>query len=213
MLSNTLGNIARIFSNSMSTHLAFFYYSFSFHDYWLFMVYRRFAFTPTNQKAPLFEWHWFQCYVPRLIENQCLRAIGMIQPGLAQNIVARHFWVHRNTIQSKLRQSGNTRDRQRSGRPRMTSGQQDNHIRLVHLRDWFQTSNLTARSITGLRPISSRAVRNILRDRHIRPWRPAIRQILLPRLTWCRRHLRFTSQDSANSLFTEESRFHFPSVY
>ena len=42
-----------------------------------------------------------------------------------------------------------------------------NHIRLVHLRYGFQTSSLTGRSIPGLRPISSRTVRNRLRDRHI----------------------------------------------
>ena len=63
-----------------------------------------------------------------------LRAIGMLQAGLAQNIVARHFGVYRNTAHSLLRrfrQSGNTRNRQRSGR--VTSRQQHNHIKLVHL--------------------------------------------------------------------------------
>ena len=134
------------------------------------------------------------------------------------NFVARHFSIRCNTIQSLLivrrfRQSGNTRDRQRSDRLRVTSCQQDNHIRLVHLRDRFQTSSLTARSISGLRQISSRTVRNRLRDHHIRPRHPAICPILLPRhsaagLTWCRHHLRFIRQDWANILFTDESRFH-----
>jgi hypothetical protein len=71
---------------------------------------------------------------------------------------------------------GNTRDHRRPGRPRVTSRRQDNHIRLVHLRNRFQTSNLTARSITGLRPISSRTVRNRLREHNIRLRRPAIVQ-------------------------------------
>ena len=91
--------------------------------------------------------------MPRFTENQRHHAIDILQAGLTQNIVARHFGVHRNTMQSLLRrfrQSGNTRDRQRSGRPRVTSHQQDNHIRLVHLRYRFQTSSLTARSIPGL---------------------------------------------------------------
>jgi transposase len=72
----------------------------------------------------------------RPTENQRLRAIGMLQGGLAQKIVARHFGVHRNTIQSLLRrfrQSGNTRNRQRSDRSLVTSRQHDSHIRLVHL--------------------------------------------------------------------------------
>ena len=159
--------------------------------------------------------------MPRLDENQCLRAIGMLQAGLAQNVVARYFGCHRNTILSlwrRFKQSGNTRNHRRSGRPRVTSRRQDNHIRLVHLRNRFQTSNLTARSIPGLRPISSRTVRNRLHEHNIRPIRPAIRPILLPRhcalctrLTWCRRYLRFRIQDWANILFTDESRFHLDS--
>jgi hypothetical protein len=61
--------------------------------------------------------------MPRFTENQRRHAIGMLQAALAQNIIARHFGVHRNTIQSllrRIRQSGNTRDRQSSGRPRVT---------------------------------------------------------------------------------------------
>jgi hypothetical protein len=101
-----------------------------------------------------------------------------------------HYGVHRNTIQSLLRQSGNTKGRQRPGLPLVTSRQQDNHIRMVHLRDRFQTSILTVRSIPGLRPISSRTVRNRLRDRHIRSRRSVICPILLPmhraaRMTSC----------------------------
>ena len=102
--------------------------------------------------------------MPCLDENQRLRAIGMLQAGRAQNVVARRF-----------KQSGNTRNHRRSGRPRVTSRRQDNHIRLVHLRNRFQTSNITARSIPGLRPISSRTVRNRLREHNIGPRRPAIR--------------------------------------
>ena len=84
--------------------------------------------------------------MPRLDENQRLRAIGMLHAGLGQNVDAMHFGCHRNTILSlcrRFRQSGSTRDRRRSGRPRVTSRGQDNHIRLVHLRNRFQTSSLT----------------------------------------------------------------------
>ena len=74
--------------------------------------------------------------MPLLTKNQCLRAIGMLQVGLAKNIVARHFGVHRKTIQSlmkRFRESDNTRDRQRPDHPRVTSRQQNNYIKLVHL--------------------------------------------------------------------------------
>ena len=115
-----------------------------------------------------------------------------------KSIIARHVIVHRNAIQSlsrRLRQYGNTRDCQRLDRPRVTSFQQDNHIRLVHMRDRFQSSFLTARSIPGLRPISVRTVHNKLRDRHSRPRRPPLSPMLRPRhraarLTWCRFPLR-----------------------
>ena len=67
-----------------------------------------------------------------LTKNQCLRAIDMLQVGLANNIVAIHFGVYRNTIViveasllRRCRQSGNTRDRQRQGHPRVTSRQQE----------------------------------------------------------------------------------------
>jgi hypothetical protein len=37
--------------------------------------------------------------MPRLDENQRLRAIGMLQAGLAQNVVARHFDCHRTVLE------------------------------------------------------------------------------------------------------------------
>jgi transposase len=40
--------------------------------------------------------------MPRPTENQRRHAIGMLQAGLTHNIVARHFGVHRKTIQSLL---------------------------------------------------------------------------------------------------------------
>lgn len=157
--------------------------------------------------------------MPRLSEDERNQAIGMIQAGVAQNVVARRFGVHRNTIHAlwrRFQQSGNTRDGPRSGRPRVTSLRQDNYIRVVHLRNRFQTAALTARSIPGLRRISPRTVRNRLRERHIRPRRPAIRPVLqrrhrVARLAWCRRHLRFTRRDWARILFSDESRFHLDS--
>jgi hypothetical protein len=109
----------------------------------------------------------------------------------------------RNDTQTLLRrfwQSGNTRDLQHSGRPRVTLRQQDNHIRLVDLRDRFRTSSLTARSIPGLRPINSRTVRNRVRDHHVRPRRPAIRQIVLPRLTWCRQVVTYMTRSTWSSV-------------
>ena len=86
--------------------------------------------------------------IPRLSENDRLSAIGMIQAGMLHRAIATQFCVHINTIQAlwrRFQQFGIVRDRRRAGRPRMTSRQQDNHIRLVHLRNPFQTaSDVTA---------------------------------------------------------------------
>lgn len=80
--------------------------------------------------------------MPRLTENQHLRAVGNLEAVMAQNVIARQFGVPRNTIRSLWRrflQFGNTLDRPRSRRPRVTSVRQDNHIRLVSQRNRFQT--------------------------------------------------------------------------
>ena len=119
--------------------------------------------------------------MPRLNEAQRNQAVGMIRAGVSQNEVSRRFGVHRNTISAfwrRYQQSGNTRDRRRSGRPRVTSLRQDTYIRVTHLRNWLQTAALTARSIPGLRNISPRTVRNRLRKRNIRPRRPTIGPVL-----------------------------------
>ena len=65
------------------------------------MVCSRFFFTPTNQKKNHFCFNDIDfSLMPRFTENQRHHAIGILQAGLTQNIVARHFGVHRNTIQS-----------------------------------------------------------------------------------------------------------------
>jgi transposase len=106
-----------------------------------------FVFAPTHQKKQFCLNDINSSVMSRLDESQRLRVIGMLQAGVAQNVVARHFGCHRNTILSlwrQLRQSGNTRNHRRSGRPRVTSRRQDNNIRLVHMQNRFKTSSLTA---------------------------------------------------------------------
>ena len=119
--------------------------------------------------------------MPRLNKAQRNQAVGMIRAGVSQNEVSRRFGVHRNKISAlwrRYQQSGNTRDRRRSGRSRVTSLHQDTYIRVTHLRNRLQIAALTARSIPGLRNISPRTVRNRLREQNIRPRRPAIRPVL-----------------------------------
>ena len=154
----------------------------------------------------------------------------MIRAGVSQNEVSRRFGVHRNTISAlrrRYQQSGNTRDRCRSGRPCVMSLRQDTYIRVTHLRNQLQTAALMARSIPGLRNISPRTVRNRLHERNIRPRRPAIHQVLQPSTSsnpssptatspccspcMVRPHLPFTRRDWAPILFSDKSCFHLDS--
>lgn len=154
--------------------------------------------------------------MPRLSLDARLRAIGMLEGGATQAAVAVRFGVHRNTVRTlwtRYRDTGVARDRPRSGRPRVTSQRQDGYIRVMHLRNRFQTGEATARTIPGLRRISGRTVRNRLRDYGIRPRRPCVRPLLQPRhrqarLQWSRNHLRWRLAQWQGILFTDESRFH-----
>ena len=158
--------------------------------------------------------------MPWLSENQRNRAFRMVQARMAQNTVARHFGVHQNTIQSlwrRFQQSGNTRNWPRSMHHHVTSLRQDNHCRLLHLRNRFKSARLTARCIPGLRPISSWTVRNRLCECNIRPRRPAVRPILVQHHrtaipAWCRRHMFVGIQDCTNILFTNKPSFIYVAV-
>ena len=154
--------------------------------------------------------------MPRLSQFKRQCAVGMLETGMVHNEVARRFGVQRNMIQylwRRYQQQGNPRDRPRSGRPRVTSQAQDNHIRVTHLLNRFRAATLTARTIPGLRVISARTVRNRLLEHNMRPRRPALRPVLLQRhrnarLAWNRQHQRFTRRDWSGVLFTDESIFH-----
>ena len=60
--------------------------------------------------------------MPRLCQNNCERAVGMVQAGMTRQAVADHFNVSRITIARLIirrRQTGRTNDRLRNGRSRV----------------------------------------------------------------------------------------------
>ena len=81
---------------------------------------------------------------------------------------------------TRLRETGSTLDRPRSGRPRVTSPQEDRFIRLSHLRHRFQPANLTAATLPGRQGnrISAQTVRRRLHAHGLRS-RFAYRGMLL----------------------------------
>ena len=71
-----------------------------------------------------------------------------------------------------------SKDRPRTGRPRITTVQQDRYIRIFHLRNRTVTATQTASRIPGLRRISAQTVRNRLREVGLRARRPYFGPIL-----------------------------------
>ena len=110
-------------------------------------------------------------------------AIDRLQAGESQSEVARTLNVNQSTI-SKLwntfQQTGSTNDRQRSGRPRITTPGQDRYIWVFHLRNRTVSASTTAAGIPGLRRISSKTVHKRLRQHGIRPRRPYFGAVLTP---------------------------------
>ena len=73
--------------------------------------------------------------MPRLRQNDCERAVGMVQAGMTHQAVADHFNVSRITISRlmiHLRQTGRTNDSPCNGRLHVTSQRQDRKFRSVH---------------------------------------------------------------------------------
>jgi transposase len=139
--------------------------------------------------------------MPRLRQNEREYAVGMLLAGMAQTQIANHFNVSRMTIYQlmiPLRDTGNTSDRPRSGRPLMTTLRQDRHIRFIHLRNRFVTAVHTARLTPGRTNvrISDQTVRNKLHQCGLRARRPLKGSTLkqrhrASRLQWGRPRLRW----------------------
>jgi transposase len=73
--------------------------------------------------------------MPRLRQNDCERAVGMVQAGMTHQAVADHFDVSRITISRlmiHLRQTGRKNDRPCNGRLHVTSQRQDRQFLSVH---------------------------------------------------------------------------------
>jgi transposase len=85
--------------------------------------------------------------MPRLTQAHRDQIIGMLRAGRNQSATAREYGVSQSTVSrlaARYRETGSTRDRPRSGRPRETSPHQDRHIVLGHLRNRFLTAAETA---------------------------------------------------------------------
>ena len=86
--------------------------------------------------------------MPRRSNNDRNQALGMLRAGISTREVARLFNCHQSTVvrlRQRFQTTNNVSDRPRPGQPRVTTDQQDRHIRLQHLRNRFKTAVSTAR--------------------------------------------------------------------
>ncbi len=147
-------------------------------------------------------------------------AIGFLEAGWTQVAVARHFGIHRKSVcrlVSRYRQTGDVKDRNRSGRSRVATRRQDRYTETSAVRRRFYTARsiqLDVQRAAGprARRISDQTIRNRLYQAGLRAWRPARRPVLkaahrAARLQWARLHRPWTRQQWQHVLFTDESRF------
>lgn len=155
--------------------------------------------------------------MPRLSLQDRARAIGQLEAGVPGFRVAASFGVSPGTIsklRSKFRETGEVKDRPRSGRPKKTTPQEDRFVTLATLRN----RRLTARELQARfmqryqRRLSTQTVRNRLHQARLKA-RKAVRRPAMTarhcqaRLRWCRQRQLWNLQMWEKVMFSDESRF------
>lgn len=155
--------------------------------------------------------------MPRLSSLDRGRALGQLQAGERQNVVAARFGVSQGTISNLIRryhQTNDVRDRPRSGRPRVTTAATDRRIEALAARRRYVTATTIQAEVRqpGAQRISTQTVRRRLHQAGLRCHRPAIvpdmnAQHERHRLRWCHHRRRWNRVEWGNILFSDESRF------
>ncbi|KAJ8381891.1 hypothetical protein SKAU_G00026690 [Synaphobranchus kaupii] len=152
--------------------------------------------------------------MPRLSLQDKARAIGQMEAGVKVRRVAALFGVSPGTIsklRTKFRETGEVKDRPRSGRPKKTTPQEDRFLTLASLRNRRLSSrDLQARFAQRYhRQISDQTVRNRLHMASLHAARkPAMTALQRQaRLRWCRQHRQWNLRMWGNVMFSDESRF------
>ena len=117
--------------------------------------------------------------MPRLNQNQRIKALTMLARGDNVSSVSRVFGCQRNTIfrlRQRFQQTGRVADRRTPGRPRVTNPRTDRFITLLHLRRRFKTATSSARQYGISKQTMLRRLRQARQP--IRPRRPYVRQVV-----------------------------------
>ena len=155
--------------------------------------------------------------MPRLNHEQREQAIGRLHAGQSARQIANHFNCSTRTIERlriRFNTTNSTNDRQRSGRPQVTTARQNRFIVRQHLMNRFTTATETARNTMGThqRPISDDTVRRRLAANNLRCRRPARGPVLTQRhrqsrLQWALQRRNWRNQQWRNVVFSDESRY------
>ena len=138
--------------------------------------------------------------MPRLPIEQRWRGIGMFEAGESQQTIARRLGCSQPAIANLISWyvgTGSVEDHPRTGRPRVTTPNQDRYMVLQHLRDRFRPATRTAAETVGLHNnrVSPGTVRNRLHDEQLHSRSSCRGQTLTAahrrnRLNWCRQYRR-----------------------
>jgi hypothetical protein len=129
--------------------------------------------------------------------------------AVARTLGCKRLVIHR--LRRRFQMTGSTKDRPRSGHPKVTSPADDRFIRLRHLRDRFLPATSSTNVVQGRR-VSVQTIRRRLNANGLRPRRPYKGLIWTnrhgqERLRLCRARLRWRlNNEWSHVLFSDESR-------
>ncbi|KAK7094998.1 hypothetical protein V1264_006467 [Littorina saxatilis] len=141
----------------------------------------------------------------------------MVQDGAAARQVAQRLAVASSVIirlKQRFQATGRVQERQRSGRPRVTTQREDRFIQRHAMQQRLATANNIRQCLqaTANTVVSGQTIRNLLHNFGLRARGP-VRETTLTanhravRRAWCTQHVRWQRQQWAQVLFTDESRF------
>ena len=152
-----------------------------------------------------------------MTQQECLRAIGMIQAGITHRQVPIALNRHHRIIDrlwDRHVKTGTTSDRQRSWRPRVMSVRDDQYIAQCALRQRslnFRRLREQFRAGTNIH-VSDQTIRYRFHARNLRARRPVVRQSLtrqhrIAQRQWALVHYRWTRAEWRMVMLSDESRY------
>lgn len=143
------------------------------------------------------------------------RVIGLLEGGLSQAEVARIMGRTRSTVQrwwNRWIAEGNCIRRPGSARPRLTSEREDRHLRLLVVRNPWNSARMHHSMWQTNQAVSQRTARRRLLELNLPSCRPAHFIPLGPqhrqqRLQWCREHEEWNVDRWKSVVWSDESRF------